>query len=77
MRKREEDGTTEDYKGKVLVLHCIKTKNNFDNISILSINMSIYHIMDVSNFSPRVFELMTKPPFFFLTFFRSSPNAFG
>ncbi len=64
MRKREEDGTTEEYKIKTLVLHRIKTKNNFVNISILLINVSIYHTMNVSNFFPRVFELMTKPPFF-------------
>ena len=64
MRKREEDGTTEEYKVKVLVLHRIKTKNNFNNISILSINLNIYHTMDANNFSPRVFELMIKPPFF-------------
>ncbi len=61
MRKQqeEEDGTTEEYKVKVLVSLRITTKNNFNNISILSINVSIYHTMDVSNFSSRVFELVT------------------
>ena len=68
MRKREEDGTTEEYKIKTLVLHRIKTKNNFVNISILLINVSIYHTMNVSNFFPRVFELMTKPLFLLPSF---------
>jgi hypothetical protein len=39
MRKREEDGTIEEYKAKVLVSRRITTKNNFNNISILSINV--------------------------------------
>mgnify|MGYP003702887301 CR=1 FL=1 len=70
MRKQqeEEDGTTEEYKVKVLVSHRITTKNNFNNISILSINMIIYHTMDVGNFSLRVFELVINLLFFLPSF---------
>ncbi len=43
-------------------------KNNFNNISILSINVSIYRTMEVSNFSTRVFELVTNLLFFLHSF---------
>ncbi len=65
MRKQEEDGTTKEYKVKVVSFTPFTTKNNFNNINILSINVSIYHTMDVSN-HPHVFGLVTNLLFFLL-----------